>query len=252
MVEGGQWTIAARVTDFRKDPTLTARRFTRWYPDERRKTVAAAIDHQIVLAAEADKLGGWITYLIRDPSRPDFRGNAAGYPIYIGQSKNFSTRVLRRFLTSEKKATKKDSIDKRVSDLLHQNIVVEYEVLERVPTHLASLVSETNWVIRCRNRGYNLANQWAEQKSGGELIDRHGVPHERLWPFTLEEALDDDISVYLQCRRCALRHRFDLHRLKGLDTPPRTLGEIKSNSEIVSGKCHSCGSQATRYVKLEV
>lgn len=203
-------------------------------------------------AAEAEKLGGWITYLIRDPSRRDLRGNAIGYPIYIGQSKELSTRVLARFRGSEMSATKKDSVDKRVADLLHRDIVVTYEVLERVGTHLASLVSETNWVIRCRNRGYDLANQWSEQRRGGSLIGRHDVPHERLWCFTLAEAMEDDIAVELRCRSCDLRHRFDLHHLSALETPPLTLGDIRNNPEIQNGECHSCGAQASRHITLTV
>jgi hypothetical protein len=175
-----------------------------------------------------------------------------GHPIYIGQSKELATRVLGRFRNSERNATKKDSIDKRVADLLHRDIVVTYEVLERVSTHLASLVSETNWVIRCRNRGYDLANQWSEQRRGGSLIDRQDVPHERLWCFTLFEAVEDKIAVDLRCRSCGLQHRMDLNHLMGLETPPRTLGEIRNNSVIQNGECHCCGVRANRHIALRL
>jgi hypothetical protein len=203
-------------------------------------------------AFEQQRQGGWITYLIRDPSRPDLKGNPAGWPIYIGQTKQFGVRVRGRFMECERNATVRDTIERRVADCLHQGVVVHYEVLERVATRLQSLLSETNWVKRCRNRGYGLVNQWAEQKTGGDLLGPDQIPAQRIWPFTLGEAVEDGIDLELRCRRCDLSHTFDLSRLCDLPAPPRTLADVRDNQEIAEGICTLCGGERTRYVKLHV
>lgn len=195
---------------------------------------------EVLLAAEAQRLGGWITYLIRDPRFPDLRGNTAGTPIYIGQTKQFPVRVMRRFMTCERKATIKDSVSRRVADLLHADVVVRYEVLERTPTHLSSLVSETNWVKRCRNAGYDLCNEWAEQRVGGALIDRHGVPSSRLHQFRIADAITDDVEVQVRCKSCRFFFCVDLDRILASPNPPITLGGV---IRTVSGMgCTSCGT----------
>lgn len=211
----------------------------RYYADPRRQAVAAAMQAEVLAAAEAEKLGGWITYLIRDPREPDHRGNQAGTPIYIGQTKEFAKRVLNRFMTSEKRAKAHDSIERRVSDLLHQDVVVRYEVLERVATRLTSLVSETNWIKRCRNAGYDLCNNLQEQRFGGALINRHDIPAERLLPFTVEEAVQDKVDVLITCSGCDLDMTVDLGRSQTWAMVPSNIGEIKR--ELGGQQCSVCG-----------
>jgi hypothetical protein len=193
---------------------------------------------EVLKAAEAEKGGGWITYLIRDPRTPDKRGNSAGTPIYIGQTKEFSKRVLNRFMKSEKLAKAKDSIERRITDLLHADVVARYEVLERVESRLGSLVSETNWVKRCRNAGYDLCNNLQEQRFGGDLIDRYAIPTDRLDQFTLEEAIQDHIDVTITCTECHLVVSVDLARLHGLASPPSSIGDVKR--ELNCQKCDVC------------
>jgi hypothetical protein len=193
---------------------------------------------EVLAAAEAEKLGGWITYLIRDPRKPDRRGNQAGTPIYIGQTKQFAKRVLNRFMTSEKAAKAHDSIERRVTDLLHQDVVVRYEVLERVATRLSSLVSETNWIKRCRNAGYDLCNNLQEQRFGGALVDRHGIPLQRLLPFTVEEAIQDGIDVLISCSGCDLEMAVDLERSQEWPASPSNIGEIER--KLAGQRCSVC------------
>ena len=69
----------------------------RYQADPERRKVADLIQAEVNQARVAEKEGGWITYLIRDPRYPDKLGNAAGTPIYVGQSKEFGTRVKSRF-----------------------------------------------------------------------------------------------------------------------------------------------------------
>ncbi|MEN3237803.1 MULTISPECIES: hypothetical protein [Methylobacterium] len=121
---------------------------SRYYADPERRRVATLIDTEVQKAPEAEKAGGWITYLIRDARELDKRGNP-GVPIYVGQTKEFGRRVRSRFDQCEKAATAKDSIERRLAELLNLGIVAQYEVLERAPTRLASLVSEIRWARRC-------------------------------------------------------------------------------------------------------
>jgi len=210
----------------------------RYYSDPRRRAVATQIQAEVLRAAEVQKLGGWITYLIRDPRYPDHRGNGAGMPIYIGQSKEFPKRVLKRFMSSEKLARKKDSIERRVTDLLHADVVVRYEALERMPTRLSSLVSETNWIKRCRNAGYDLCNNLEEQRFGGPPIDRYGIPETRLAPFLLEEAIQDQVDIMVSCSTCGFALVVDLARVRACPGSPTTIGAVKRSLDAMP--CTSC------------
>lgn len=103
--------------------------------------------------------GEWITYLIRDPRFPDLKGKA-GLPIYVGQTNDFPERVMSRFTKCEKEAIAKgkDCVEARVTELLHLGIVAKYQVIDRQPTRLRSLVSETNMARRAWKAGYKLVN----------------------------------------------------------------------------------------------
>lgn len=216
----------------------------RYYSDPRRRAVAELMQAEILRAAEEQKKGGWITYLIRDPREPDQRGNVAGTPIYIGQTKEIPKRVMKRFMTSEKEAKAKDSIERRITDLLRQGVVARYEVLERVDSRLTSLISETNWIKRCRNAGYDLCNNSQEQRFGGDLIGRHDIPKERLAMFTLEEALKDGIDVRVECRACLFDFSVDLERLLMCNEAPTNIGALRR--ALMDLLCTNCGTGTWR------
>ncbi len=223
----------------------------RYYRDPEQRRVGALIDKQVALAREAEAGGGWITYLIRDPRFPDKKGNALGTPIYVGQSKEFGTRVHTRFMKCEREATQKDTIERRVADLLHAGCVARYEVLERVPTRLASLVSETNWARLCVRRGYDIANRLALQKSDGPAIDRSDIPTDWIWPqFSVAEAIEDNLQIELGCRQCGSALRIGFEHFQRVPEPPRDIFQIKASGFWKVEPCTDCGTVGKRYATL--
>ena len=58
-----------------------------------RAEVEHRIRRQIERAHNVHQDGTCITYLIRDPRRPDLRGNKLGWPVYVGQTDEFGRRV---------------------------------------------------------------------------------------------------------------------------------------------------------------
>jgi hypothetical protein len=212
------------------------------------------IDEEITHARLEEKKCGWITYLIRDPRYPDKKGNLRGTPIYVGQSKGFGKRVNSRFSKCEREATAKDNIAKRVANLLKEDIVVRYDVLERVPTHLSSLVSETNWTRECVRRGYNLANQLPFQNCADPAITRHDLnPDIWIWPkFSLVEAIEDNISLELVCRACGMSHRISFEHFQQVEEPPTELYHVKANGFWRREPCTGCGTKGKRHAKLHI
>lgn len=73
-----------------------------------------------------------------------------------------------------------------------------WSVLEEVPSAIDSLVSETNWTIKLRAKGYPLVNQWTEHKLGTLEIDRYQVDPKRLWQLTTEDAIGSDIDLIIR------------------------------------------------------
>jgi len=213
--------------------------------------VEAAILTAIVAARDAEREGGWITYLARDPRQVDLKGHI-GWPIYVGQSKEFGKRVRNHLRTSEKQARALDSVRKRITEILHDGHVPIFEVLDRQPTRLLSLVSETNFARACRRRGYDIANLRRLQNAAGPPITRHDIPTDWLWEFSLEEAAADGIRVRLGCRECRGTLPIGLSHFDRLDTPPKDLREIRDDPLWLAEPCTVCGRRGGRFVGLEV
>ncbi|WP_431850975.1 hypothetical protein [Allosphingosinicella sp.] len=211
----------------------------------------AAIRNTIAAARAAEREGGWITYLARDPRRVDLKGNP-GWPFYVGQSKEYGKRVRNHLRTSEKLAQAHDSVRKRIRQILHDGHVPIFEVLERQPTRLLSLVSETNFARACRRRGYDIANLRRLQNEAGPSITRHDIPTDWLWEFSLEEAMADGIGIRLACTACGEVLMIDAVRFRQLDAAPKDLREIKNDPLWLAEPCTSCGRRGSRFVDLEV
>lgn len=222
----------------------------RYQADPERRRIAGLIQAEIEKARLAEKEGGWITYLIRDPRYPDKLGNATGTPIYVGQSKEFGKRVKSRFDKCEKAATVKDNVDRRVADILHAGHVARYEILERAPTRLTSLISETNWARRCVRRGYKIANLLALQRVAGPDISRSDIPATWIWSFLLGEAVEDQIALSLDCAQCGLKLPLPLDHFMHLPNPPKTLSHIRQDPVWRSEPCTACGALRSRYIAM--
>jgi hypothetical protein len=140
-----------------------------------------------------------ITYAIHDPTRPDhISGHADGLIIYVGQTKEFRKRIRKRMRNAGTAVRRpRDRIDGACYDIMVRGGVPRFTVLEETTCVLDSLVSETNWSKRLRNRGYPLLNQWTEQKFGGREIDRRTVPHDWLWPMTAADAIASEVDLII-------------------------------------------------------
>lgn len=200
-------------------------------------------------AREMQRDGQWVTYLIRDPRFPDRRGNP-GKPIYVGQTNDFASRVLSRFMSCEKVAAEKsgDCVERRVADLLHVGIVAKYELLEYQPTRLASLVSETNWARKCWNAGYQMANRAELQNAGGPSIGCSDIPQSWLGKFSLHEALADGILLTVLCSGCDGALDVPLAAIPELDRVSITVGQI--GNLVASQACTICNAAGRRRVRL--
>ncbi len=223
----------------------------RFQSDPARKAVLDEIMAETARAKEAQRDGQWVTYLIRDPRHPDKRDNP-GTPIYVGQTNDFPGRVLSRFMKCEKEAAAKgtDCIERRVSDLLHLNIVATYQVLEYQPTHLSSLISETNWARKCWNAGYDLANRAELQNAGGPPIDRGDALRSWLLKFSLPEAIADEVRVSISCRACREVLPIPLAEVPELEKSATTIGQLAKLWR--SQECTFCGAAGKRSVRVWV
>jgi len=199
----------------------------------------------------AERERGWITYLARDPRRLDLKGNR-GWPIYVGQSKEFGTRVYNHLRKSEKLAQAHDSIRKRIREILHDGHVPIFEVLDRQPTRLRSLVSETNFARACRRRGYRIANLRRLQNVAGPPITKHDIPIDWLWEFSLDEAITDMILVKVGCQGCGEALSIDPTHFARPEIGPKDLRAIRNDALWLVEPCTFCARRGSRFVNLEV
>lgn len=235
-------------------PPRKGRGSRRYFADPAKAAVWAEVRARTNWAADQQRDGLWITYLIRDPRFRDKKGQP-GLPIYVGQTNDFPERVFSRFNNCEKEAIKlgKDCVEKRVADLLHLGIVVTYQVLSYQPSHLSSLVSETNMARECWNRGYNLANNAKLQNGPGPHLTRHDIPHRWIWDrFTLAEAVQDNIEVELRCAACRIAFQISAEWFQTIQRPPRKLKEIETDPMWNEEPCTYCGALGRRSLRLHL
>lgn len=222
----------------------------RYQTDPVRKAVLDEIMAETARAKELQRHGQWITYLIRDPRKPDRKGNS-GNPIYVGQTDDFPGRVLSRFMKCEKEALQlgKDCIERRVADLLHRGVVVKYDVLEYRPTRLTSLVSETNWARKCWNAGYDMANRAELQNCGGPPVDSSDIPQSWIDKFSVRQAVADCLRMSVSCSACNEVLSIPLEAIE-LERQSTTLGQLAKL--LRSERCTFCGTLGTRRVQRGV
>ena len=216
---------------------MGGKRFTRYFRDP---DFRAAVDEQFALADAATEPGVFITYAIHDPTRPDHIGaRPDGLILYVGQSKEFSKRIRKRMRNAGTATSRPpDRIDGASYDIMARGGVPRFTVLERVPTAIESLVSETNWTKRLRTQGYPLLNQWTEQKFAGKDIDRHTVPHDWLWPLTAADALGSGIDLIIRDPASGAETMVDLSNIE----PATRLRDIRS-------KVKETGARVRLYVR---
>jgi hypothetical protein len=202
---------------------MTGKRFTRYYQDP---GFRSAVDEQFARADAATSPGSWITYAIHDPNRIDhIAGEPDGLIIYVGQSKNFRTRIRKRMKAAGTAMSRpRDRIGGACYDIMSQGAPPCFSVRERTHSAVDSLISETNTAKQLLRAGYPLLNQWAEQKFAGLDIDRFTVPFDWLWPMTAADAIGSEIDLILRDRETGEEMVADLSTF-----PPDTrLREIKA------------------------
>lgn len=203
------------------------------------------MDREIGRAREEEREGGWITYAIHDPTRPDTVGEFNTLIIYVGQSKQFGSRVDKRLRTAGaavKRPT--DRIDGALWDVMARGRVPRFRVIERVPDAISSFVSETNWAKRYIEMGYPLLNKWTEQKFAGKPIDRQTVPHDWLWRLAVEDALEARFNLVLSNKSTGEDLVLDLNLFR----PKELLRKVKG---FALQRAHSLGHKATVRISVE-
>ncbi len=218
----------------------------RYHPN---RDIRRRVQEEIARTREMARKDEWVTYIMRDPTERDPLGSADGAIFYVGQTRDFPSRVVRRFSYAEEYARRPRKLtDKRVVQIWRKGSCPRFEVVERVATHLQSLVSETNHANRLIAQGYRLTNQWKEHRGATTMeVTRTDVPPDRIWPFTIADAVADEITVELVCTECEVATGpLDLLALsEAMEPKPKTLADLKRLT------CR-CGKTGGRYVKLSV
>lgn len=122
--------------------------------------------------------------------------------------------------------------------------VPKFEILDTAPTHLTSLISETLWARRFVWLGYELANKWPEHRTAAPPRGLLSVPEKRLWNLTAAEAIEDEVSLRLECLACDLHQAVELPSLRP-ETPLRRLRSLRL-------ACPSCGAALLRINRPEM
>ncbi|MEG3180776.1 hypothetical protein [Sphingomonas sp. LT1P40] len=169
------------------------KRFTRYWQDPQFR---AAVDRERDRAKLEGEKKGWVTYAIHDPTTPDYVGEFNTLICYVGQSKDFASRVDRRLREAGTATVRPTSyVEGLMYDIMRRGSVPRFRIIERVDDAITSFVSETNWAQHYIAQGYPLRNKWNEQKQPGETMTRETVPHKWLWRLAVEDAIEARFTI---------------------------------------------------------
>lgn len=180
-----------------------------------------AIKRYVAQLKRQPKVNGLITYLIFDPTQADPRHiSSYGVPFYVGQG-HFPARAASHFRGGSGRLTRK-----RFSEIYERGCHPLFLVVDHAPTHLASLYSELVWACHLVGLGYELTNDWAEHK---KAQPPKTVPTRRLWSFSVEEAMTDQIGLEVRCRACGLQVDLPLDQVTWKDTSKIHLRDVRAS-----------------------
>jgi len=202
------------------------KRFTRYWQDA---PFREAVDREKARARLDGEQPGWITYAIHDPTTPDHIGEFNTLIVYIGQTKEYASRVDRR-LREAGTATRRPTsyVEGLMYDIMRRGGVPRFRVIERADDAIASFVSETNWAQHYIAQGYPLRNKWKEQSRPGETMTRATVPHKWLWRLAVEDAIEAGFTIVAMDKLSGESLTLDL----SAERPKELLKVVRSKLEI--------------------
>lgn len=201
------------------------KRFTRYWQDPEFRS---AVDRERARAKVEGKEEGWVTYAIHDPTTRDHIGEFNTLIVYVGQTKDFASRVDRR-LREAGTATRRPTthVEGLMYDIMRRGGVPRFRVIERAHDAIASFASETNWAQHYIAQGYPLRNKWKEQRQAGEIMTRATIPHKWLWRLAVEDAVEAKFTIVAFDKHSGESLKIDL----SAERPKDLLKAVKSNLE---------------------
>lgn len=203
----------------------TVKRFTRYWEDPQFRE---AVNREKARAEVEGSQNGWITYAIHDPTTRDHVGEFKTLVVYVGQSKDFASRIDRR-LREAGTATLRPTtyVEGLMYDVMRRGGVPSFRVIERVGDAISSFMSETNWAHHYIRLGYPLRNKWKEQSRPGEIMTRQAVPHRWLWRLAVEDAIETGFTIAVTDKLSGKSIKIDLHA----ERPKELLRAVRAKME---------------------
>jgi hypothetical protein len=183
----------------------------------------------------------FVIYAIRDPTRLDHRrGHPDGPPIYVGETKQMGIRADDHMQDGGQGYASSRCKAGLLKTIMEQWVVPKFEILDSAPTHLTALIAETVWARRFVWLGYPLANKWPEHQSSERPEGLRSIPVERMWRLNVEEAINDQVALELNCSSWGLHGKVDLDSLRS--------GTKLSSIRSLKLKCPHCKSPLLRLI----
>lgn len=208
----------------------------RWIRDPRLRAFQAEVRDEVERAAILAAASPYAVYIILDPSRNDPLGrHPEGTPVYVGQTKDLRDRA-DSHMRDGGGGTGDSSIKAgRLREMMDQFLVPVFRAVDAAPSHLTSLIAETVWARRYVWLGYDLANQWPEHRSKERPEGLASIPPKRLRRLTVQEAIEDEVTVELSCRPCGVSGSINLTTLEPLAKLSRSPVIVLTSSSFESG-----------------
>lgn len=185
------------------------------YPrDPRLREFHAKIKLEIKRISDLAKGRRFVIYAIRDPSQTDHRrSHPDGPPMYVGLSKQLHIRADDHMKDGGRGTNGGRLKAGHLHRIMKKFIVPKFQILDEAPTLLTAHIAETVWARRYCWLGYELANGWPEHQSKDTPKGIESLPLKRLWEFTVLEAIEDGVTLVLECAQCDVSQNVDLETL---------------------------------------
>lgn len=137
--------------------------------------MAKTTNPRVLIKSQIDKLAEqfrlevktspYVIYMILDPTQPDPKGQHQGLPIYVGVSSQIHHRLKQHFRAAGASEPGNRALYQLLGRLLQQQILVKFEIVERLDNKRDAMIAETVHAQRLLAAGYRLMNSWYFQRN---------------------------------------------------------------------------------------
>lgn len=144
----------------------------------------------------------YVVYAILDPTKPDPHEMFAGMPIYVGETSDFGTRVIKHFEQACDATQKLSGRRAYIRDLASDGVVAQFVILQWLDNRFDARAAETRWAQALLAKGYPLTNLCSYQSQILSADELESCLTRQSWGTSIADATAAGLRISASCDWC--------------------------------------------------